>query len=47
MELLGAGRDYKANSGNINRPRYVKNMNKAYVRFDRNNPTRPFTALPT
>lgn len=46
MELLGAGRGYKPNTKNINSPKYVENMNKAEVRFDKNNPTRPFTAFP-
>jgi RHS repeat-associated protein len=46
MELLGAGRGYKPNNKNINSPKYVENMDKAEVRFDKNNPTRPFTAFP-
>lgn len=46
MELLGAGRGYKPNSSNINRPRHVKKINKAKVRFDRNNPKQPFKAFP-
>lgn len=46
VELPGAGRGYKPNNRNINNPTYVENMDKAEIRFDRNNQTRPFTAFP-
>jgi RHS repeat-associated protein len=46
VELPGAGRGYKPNNRNINNPTYVENMEKAEIRFDRNNQTRPFTAFP-
>ncbi len=46
VDLPGAGRGYKPNSRNVNNPRYIENMDKAEIRFDRSNPTRPFTAFP-
>ncbi len=46
VELPGAGRGYKPNNTDINNPRYTENMDKAEIRFDANNPTRPFTAFP-
>ncbi|OOV95285.1 type IV secretion protein Rhs, partial [Pseudomonas sp. MF6394] len=46
VELPGAGRGYKPNHRNLNDPKYIENMDRAEIRFDRNNPTRPFTAFP-
>ncbi|WP_313629756.1 RHS repeat-associated core domain-containing protein, partial [Pseudomonas sp.] len=46
VELPGAGRGYKPNSRDVNNPRYIENMNRAEIRFDRNNTTKPFTAFP-
>ena len=46
VELPGAGRGYKPNGRDVNNPRYIENMERAETRFDRNNPTRPFTAFP-
>ncbi|WP_248488221.1 RHS repeat-associated core domain-containing protein [Pseudomonas sp. CYM-20-01] len=46
VELPGAGRGYKPNTGDLNNPRYIENMDRAEIRFDRHNPTRPFTAFP-
>ena len=46
VELPGAGRGYKPNRRDANDPKYIENMDRAEVRFDINNPTRPFTAFP-
>ncbi|MER2019936.1 RHS repeat domain-containing protein, partial [Pseudomonas simiae] len=46
VELPGAGRGYKPNRRDVNNPRYIETMERAEIRFDRNNPTRPFTAFP-
>ena len=46
VELPDAGRGYKPNSRDKNNPRYIESMDKAEIRFDRKNPTRPFTAFP-
>uniref|UniRef100_UPI0027DDFF4F RHS repeat domain-containing protein n=1 Tax=Pseudomonas sp. Xaverov 259 TaxID=2666086 RepID=UPI0027DDFF4F len=46
VELPGAGRGYKPNSKNPKNPKYIENMDRAEIRFDKNNPTRPFTAFP-
>ncbi|MGY2331541.1 type IV secretion protein Rhs, partial [Pseudomonas sp. SDT2931_S440] len=46
MELPEAGHGYRPNSKDKQNPKYSENMNKAEVRFDKNNVSRPFTAFP-
>ncbi|XKU39428.1 hypothetical protein BG51_16550 [Pseudomonas [fluorescens] ATCC 17400] len=46
MEVSGAGYGYKPNRNDRQNPRRFENLNNAEVRFDKNNPTRPFTAFP-
>lgn len=46
MEISGAGHGYKPNKNDRQNPRRFENLNNAEVRFDKNNPTRPFTAFP-
>lgn len=46
MEMAGAGHGYKPNNKNKSNPYHLENLNKVEVRFDKNNPKRPFTAFP-
>ncbi|MFC6337891.1 RHS repeat-associated core domain-containing protein [Pseudomonas karstica] len=46
MEMPGAGHGYKPNKKDKQNPKRVESLNNAEVRFDKNNVTRPFTALP-
>ena len=46
MDMPGAGHGYKPNKKDKNNPKYLKSMDKAEVRFDKKNVTRPFTAFP-
>ena len=46
IEQPSSGNGYKPNNKDVNNPHEVKNMNGAEIKFDKDNPNRPFTAYP-